>query len=749
MKRNRLNFEWGWLILILAGGWLHTGCTPPPPSSPEAGFLTARYRAESKHDAKAVGEGNAFAQTIAEGKLRGMQKGESLSALRHYLHQLETPLQVSPDALSRELSLSVSRRQTIVSWLQQHPDSCSFDAAKVSPAWHKEIDQVGQQLEQLRQRFDEDLTLARDKMASKSFAEAAQQCQAAISLDPENQEAQSLLGDIRQTWALDIWSKLSDYIDVTQGKVALQTQHYENDLLSEPMMLECEASLNKTLVEVDDFRVWAEQSPGSKKVLADRASELLQKETELADSRGILQAQEIWLLRQRHQHWAAYQYYVKAIATNVIEIAPRRTHQLQEHELAAIHLELKKAYERMLPDGMAFYIKNAAAASEGRGAHGLSLVLCRLAQELCEYAESQNMQLAPQVDGLRGALHLTLGKAQNAIKTGLARQLVVKDFQSQGQAGSELASRIYAEWLGRYGTGTAMDTPVPVWQVEIKRDAEKTSALDYVLSGAVSKCFADTLAPKELTVTKIEAGQSPSSIPNPDHKDAKNHPNIYEQEIFIYERRVSLHTKKAAIRADISLAHDNKSTVCSKIDEEFDGLHKKLPDIQLTDQEIEYRLGTIIKKTSADRNELKTSDLPPNKSADLASDRDIEAALIDYAKESVLTNLMEIVAVYPLDNLFDQALRNQENPVQSADYFGECLEYCSQLATLDKKLSPKTGGNWADWRGAVGDRIASLKSTEWRNAAPALKSNIDHLWDLSVDTAIKAADQMSRESGSL
>jgi hypothetical protein len=130
---------------------------------------------------------------------------------------------------------------------------------------------------------------------------------------------------------------------------------------------------------------------------------------------------------------------------------------LQEHELAAIHLELKKAYERMLPDGMAFYIKNAAAASEGRGAHGLSLVLCRLAQELCEYAESQNMQLAPQVDGLRGALHLTLGKAQNAIKTGLARQLVVKDFQSQGQAGSELASRIYAEWLGRYGTGTAMD----------------------------------------------------------------------------------------------------------------------------------------------------------------------------------------------------------------------------------------------------------------------------------------------------
>ena len=269
MKRNRLNFEWGWLILILAGGWLHTGCTPPPPSSPEAGFLTARYRAESKHDAKAVGEGNAFAQTIAEGKLRGMQKGESLSALRHYLHQLETPLQVSPDALSRELSLSVSRRQTIVSWLQQHPDSCSFDAAKVSPAWHKEIDQVGQQLEQLRQRFDEDLTLARDKMASKSFAEAAQQCQAAISLDPENQEAQSLLGDIRQTWALDIWSKLSDYIDVTQGKVALQTQHYENDLLSEPMMLECEASLNKTLVEVDDFRVWAEQSPGSKKVLAE------------------------------------------------------------------------------------------------------------------------------------------------------------------------------------------------------------------------------------------------------------------------------------------------------------------------------------------------------------------------------------------------------------------------------------------------------------------------------------------------
>jgi hypothetical protein len=751
MNKKRLHFGWIGLALILASGWLYTGCqtTPSKYASSEAGFLISGYRAEVKNDPKAVAAANTYAQRIAEEKLRALTKGESLADLRRYKQQLEAPIQVSTDALGLESSLSASRRQTIVNWLNQHPECTSVNAAKVSVAWQQEIERTDQLMIEVKSRFDAAIALAREKMASKSLKEAAQQCRAAVLLDPENLEAQALLRDIHRAWALDELSKLTEHIREVQNKVALQTRHYESDLLSEPVILECETTLNQAMIRLDGFRAWADPNPDTRQAIAEREQDLRQMETQLAESRGILQAQRIWLMRHHHQYWAAYQYFLEALAVTEVDPGAHGKHRLQDYEIDAIRLRLRQAYERMLPDGMTFYMRNAAAAAEGHGANGLSLILCRLAQELYDCAETEKMQLSPEVETLRGSLQLTLGKAQDAIRTGLARQLIVKDFQSEGEVGRELASRIYAGWLGRYGTGALMDTPVPVWQVEIKRNAERTGPLDYVLSGAVSKCYSDATAPKELSAERIQTGMAPKIVPNPDKDDAKKNPTVYEQEIWIYERRISVYTKKATILADISLAHDNKSTVCSMIDEEFDGVHKQLPGIRLTDQEIQHHAMTLTLKRSRFLQDFKTEELPPNKSADLSPDRDIQAALIDYAKESVLTNLLVKVAAFPLDNLFDQALHNEGNPVQSGDYFGQCLEYCSQLATLDKKLLAKTGGKWPDWRDAVGDRIASLKQTEWRNADPRLTSKIDHLWELSVAAAIMAADEMSRENGSL
>ena len=81
--------------------------------------------------------------------------------------------------------------------------------------------------------------------------------------------------------------------------------------------------------------------------------------------------------------------------------------------------------------------------------------------------------------------------------------------------------------------------------------------------------------------------------------------------------------------------------------------------------------------------------------------------------------------------------------MKAADWFGECLEYCSQLAALDKKLASRTGGNWLDWRQATAERVAALKKEQWRNADAALTAKADQLWELSVASAILAADQMS------
>ena len=88
---------------------------------------------------------------------------------------------------------------------------------------------------------------------------------------------------------------------------------------------------------------------------------------------------------------------------------------------------------------------------------------------------------------------------------------------------------------------------------------------------------------------------------------------IYEQERWIYERRTSQHVKKAIIRADISVSFGNKTITCATVDQEFDGMHKQLPGIRLTDQGIQHHALNFKLKHSTNRSELTVDKLPPNK----------------------------------------------------------------------------------------------------------------------------------------
>jgi hypothetical protein len=735
------------LLLVATSALLYSGCetTPEKYTNPEAGFLVSRYHVEVKGNAKQTAAMNAYARVIAEERLRTLKEGDTLPALRRYQQKLKEPIEVSSEALDKEPSLTKSQRQVVGDWLRQNPTYCSFSGEKVSEIWQQELAQVDRQIRQLSEQLNATLVRAKQNAAAGKFEEAVQECQSALRIDSENAEAQTVFHDTYRNWAGIKCGRLLKDVGGIRDGVAARTKHYETDQLTEAVIQQCEADLNRALAQLDDFRVWSDQNPDCRQVAAERETELHQAETQLADLRGTAWAQRIWLWREQHHYWAAYQYFIGATGIKELDMGRDQKHRLLDHETSAIHQRLREAYERMLPEGMAFYIRNSARAAEGQGANGLSLVLCRMAQELRDYAETQQMQLSPDVETLRASLNLSLTKAQEALRTGLARQLIVKDFESRGDTGHELAARIYDDWLKRYPVAGPAETPVPFWLLEIKRNAEKTNTIDYVLGGTVSKCYTDTLATKELSAERIEIGLEPQEIPNPDPKQTKKTPTIFEQERWIYERRTSQHAKKASIRADISVSFGGKTIPCATIDEEFDGMHKQLSGVQLTDQDVEHHAITSKQKRSSNRWELSVDKLPPNKQAQLSSDREIEDALIDFAKDAVLTNLEELVARFPLNNLFRDGLRNDGDPVKAADQFGQCLEYCSQLATLDKNLTAKTGGSWLVWREAMGDRITDLKKAQWRTADPILTAKIENLWELTVAKAVEAADQMARD----
>jgi len=739
-----------WLLLVVASALLYSGCqTPKNFANAKAGYLLSRYQAEVKGDSDMVAKMNDYARIIAEEKLRILKHGDTLPALRRYLHELQTPIQVGAEVLDGETGLSNSKRRSIADWVRSNPNNGSFHGETASDAWQQELARVDKQVHQLSEQFDTALNQARQKASAGAFEEAAQEIQTATRIDPENAEAQTVYHGIYRNSATAKCDKLLAGVGEIQDRVAARTQHYETAQFSDTLIAESETSLNQAQMQVDEFRTWAAQNTDAHQVLAERETELRQTETQLAGLRGTNWAQKIWLMRGPHQYWKAYQLFIDVTATKEWNLGDSQKHRLTDYETAAFHQRLREAYERMLPEGMSFYLHNAAHASEGQGANGLALVLCRMTQELLNYAELQHMHLAPEVENLQASLKVSLSKTQEALKTSLSRQLIVKDFQSRdfqsGDIGHELATQIYDEWLRRYPADGSAAKPVPFWLVDVKRDAEKTNANDYVLNGSVKQCYADTLTPKELNVERLEVGLEPEMVPNPDPKQAKKTPMIYEQELWIYERRTSQFAKNAIIRADVTVAFGNKVYPCVSINQEFDDTHGKLPGIKLLDQGIEHRAINYKPRRSAERADFKVDHLPPNKAAELSSDREIEAALIDYAKDEVLTNLEVFVAMFPLNNLFQDGLRNEGKPVQAAEGFGRCLEYCSQLAALDPKLSAKTGDSWLDWRNAVADRIAGFKKEQWRNADPGLTSKVDNLWDLSVAAAIQAADQMTRE----
>ncbi len=720
----------------------------------EAGFLISRYRVEAKGDSKQSAAMNSYARTVAEQRLRTLKGGDTLPALRQYQRNLKSPIEINPDVLDKEASLSPSKRRAIGDWLRRNPQLGSFYGEKVSEVWQQELTRTDQQFRQLSEQFDAALNQARQKAGARMFEEAAQQSQAALRIDPENTEAQTLYHSIYRNWTMAKCDKLLESFAEIRGRVAAEAQLYETGQFSESVIQQSEADLNQAQIQIDEFRAWSSPNPDGRQTLAERETEVRQAETQLEGLRSTAWAQKIWLLRRQHHYWAAYQLFISATGLKELDLGRNQKHLLLDYETPALHQRLREAYESMLPEGMSFYIHNAAQAAEGQGANGLSLVLCRMAQELLNYSQAQQMQLAPGTEDLRASLNLSLGKAQKALKTALTRQLIIKDFQSwsdviyaRGDIGHELATHIYDQWLKRYPAEAPTETPLPFWMLEVKREAQITNSFDYVLGGTVAKCYSDTLPPKELNVDRLEIGLEPQEVPNPDPKMAKKFPTVFEQELWIYERRVSQYAKKAIISADITVSIASKVNPCATISHEFDDVREKLPGIHLMDQGIENHALNYKQKRSPHRGGLKVDKLPPNKIAELSSDREIEAALIDFATGQVMTNLEILAATFPLNNLFQDGLRNEDKPVQAAEGFGRCLEYCSQLATLDKNLAARTGNDWLTWREAMADRIAGLKKEQWRNADPGLTSKVDQVWELAVAAAIKAADQMFRENG--
>ena len=140
-------------------------------------------------------------------------------------------------------------------------------------------------------------------------------------------------------------------------------------------------------------------------------------------------------------------------------------------------------------------------------------------------------------------------------------------------------------------------------------------------------------------------------------------------------------------------------------------------------------------RISTSRKGLAVDPWPKAVMAMLSSDAEITEAMQKYAANQIADAIVASASSYPVDVLAAEAVRQAKlgNKSESANYWGQCLEYCSQLC------GGKEDSSWLVQRDRMLSRISDLCRTTWKNCDGAVLRKMPDLWSEAVRSALEAA----------
>ena len=768
------------LMAFLLQALLWTGCatvpTINPASDPELAYIVNTYEWEKNRLQPSKDAAREAARIIAERALdrrkRLVQRGVLKSA-KAFGNDLRSRVEVLPHTIMGAGQLTPKQKQTLMEWVLANPRAMYLNGSDVSTKWKMALSENTRTVAALTKQLG-DLVKRAERLATEGEVEEAVQCvNKALKIDPADTAVQELSVSLKRVWAkARLESAVTAGLAADLRSVRETVATFGGDAVNEAEIASSLEILNGIQSELLDFANWARKEADLSELDQPKGGYRMVME-EMSRLRGRCWAERMHGMCVDREYWAAYEYAVDRLALRQLNLSrsgsPAKWYSPESADLAILRDGVQSAFEAMLPDSVMYYVQNAGQRL-GEGYAGLSLIYCRMAQELIVFARSQNFGFTEVADPthqrlaeLREAqLQQTTALAQERASEDLTRKFVVETFDSKDDTGEDVARLIVGELIKRASEQELAKTPLLYTSVVVEHDGkEGVTAADYVLSGSVGHLYVDQLPAKEVRVEDVDIGRRPRQIPNRDRETRRTHPQVYEQDVICIVRRTSRIAKIATVKLDAFVEHGGSTISVASFDQAFDGIRTPLPGATLVDNEIDIDQVGMRTRTAFRMSELPTSDIPPNVPAELSKDRDVKTQVLRHVVSRIVRAVESFLANYPLTDLVDASERHrvQQKRERSADSLGLCYEYFYLMVSRDRKFEVEAGDgrrvpaydylkhcNKLGARSAISQKVNDMARTAWPTDSTKsdLVAKCQNLWRECVASAIDLAAQNSQ-----
>lgn len=661
----------------------------------------------------------------------------TLPALAEYRQALQRPIRVSlPERAQQDMQkLTEADIMKMKAYMTANPGKLEVDGARHSSDWAGELAKVEKQVMELSQRKASLLKRAEAAAGAGDYRTAFRACLDAGVIDPED----STIRVYKEKW-------IGPYADQVIREVqkedlpaaeAIQEREFGKPTSRVEFTKDCDTILDKAQQELTTLKQILEGDAAFRDVRRSRSSVLEKVETRMADARGKTWGERLRLLSDQKQYWAAYEY----ATVRGRELATSAT-----HVKTALANQLAVAYGKMLPQGMEYFVgtANDYFASD---AFGLACVFCRMAEEMIQYARKQGFVPTAEAQTWELRAGETRRDAQKKLQAAMTRKLIIAEFLPDDPEGQNLGRQTFDDCVRRYEQLGRGEAPV-AWGVKVERGSKEYGPLDYVIEGNLRELSIEDLAPRELSREVIEVGRDITQVPNPKYKPKSDLPKmVFEQKVFMYQRITQEVTKQARVRVDLAVTHQSQKKILT-IDSTFPNDKTSLPGITLVGTEDRLDIPFIgPPRISASRAALTVDEWPQARAPKLSSESNVKDALREHVRARIRRTLDDLMGTYPVNVLAATASRQQRlgNHLESANAWGQCLEYCYQLTVGYRVSEDRT--KVVDWfrnKEEMLKQIAENNSSLWQETDQALRARLANIWDVSVGSALGALKEKGR-----
>lgn len=730
----------GMIVCLLAALMGLGGCstaTIKTSESAEAQYTFWQYMKEAKNDQTAPGKVQTLAGNLAAARFQSVRISpmpDTLPKVRAYGKSLNVSLFWKPADVIEDTGLDTKVKRDIKDWYKTHNlEYIRLDGPALCSSWKQEIEAAGTTERRLDRAKSDTVKSAAAAVDARNFTEADRLYLDAQKIDPDDSGLAQTYVQMQRTWVNDHWHRLADTLqkqvlpDVRQQTSVFHTKPGSTAEKTDAIL----AQLDATRKQLDEFRTWSQTRTIFSVTFSSLQKEYDQQQNALADLRGAAWGERLWLLAEASDFWRFYeqakQLMLEAKDGNGIAYTAEELNTLRQHA--------RDGYCESLPKAVAFY-SLAANKSRTQRAEGLALIYWRIALELVDFGDSIRCAIPPEALTMMQTLDASMKPVRARVQDGFRRQIMIPQFESDGHDGRDVARSMETVLQKTFDPTASAQTCYGVGIARMEQGAEVKPA-DYLVEGKVAAIFVDAVPPVETERKEMHIGRAIAMTANDDSRTKETFPQVFSQEIWVYEKITTTYAKKCQIRADFFLSHGSGKQALWDIGDTF-GQDKPLAGATLTDNAIDWRFVLIRKQQSPRKSDmLESEDLPKNAAAHLSIDRDVRQNAIDLICKGVITTLVAQVEKYPFVDLEARsasALRAGKM-LDAADLYGQYLEYLYLLTAAGDEDVTTPGHHWIHAREEMIRRLITQCVPVWTLHGVQTPEQLPNVWEQAVKLA--------------